>query len=92
MSALKRGLGLGRLSVRGKSAVATAIYLKAAAYNMKQAARALRKRGQCPQNTLAATISVLLYGYKRIFSFVETRKGKNCQARTTVGASQALAA
>ena len=92
MSALKRGLGLGRLSVRGKSAVATAIYLKAAAYNMKQAARALRKRGQCPQNTLAATISVLLYGYKRLFSFVETRKGKNCQARTTVGASQALAA
>jgi hypothetical protein len=56
MSALKRRLGFGRLSVRGKSAVFNAIYLKAAAYNMLQAARALRIR---KKREAAATSSAL---------------------------------
>ena len=44
MSALKRRLGLGRLRVRGKTAVDTAIYLKATGYNMLQAVKMLKRR------------------------------------------------
>ena len=58
MSALKRGLGLGRLPVRGRSAVSTAIYLKAAAYNMKQAVKALKMRSKSVENALASAFFV----------------------------------
>lgn len=44
MSALKRRCGLGRLRVRGKTAVFSSIALKTAGYNMLQAVRALKKR------------------------------------------------
>lgn len=43
MSALKRGYGFGRLRVRGMAAVSMELYLKAAGYNLKQAAK--RERG-----------------------------------------------
>ena len=39
MSALKRGYGFGRLRVRGMRAVSMELYLKAAGYNLKQAAK-----------------------------------------------------
>lgn len=92
MSALKRGLGFGRLSVRGISAVATAIYLKAAAYNMKQAVRALKKKGLCPKNTLAAAMSVLQYAYERLLTIVWMRHWQSCAARASIGASPTRAA
>lgn len=51
MSALKRRCGLGRLRVRGKTAVYTSIVLKTAGYNMLQAVRALKKRKTRPIGT-----------------------------------------
>ncbi len=73
MSALKRGLRLGRLSVRGKTAVYVAIFLKAAAYNMKQAARALRKRAKSPSTGPVAPILALLRIYKRLYAVMATQ-------------------
>lgn len=43
-SALKRARGFGHLRVRGRPAVATALYLKAAGHNLLQAARCVRMR------------------------------------------------
>jgi hypothetical protein len=43
-SGLKRRLGLGRLRVRGRKAVAHALYLKAAGWNLLRAALALARR------------------------------------------------
>ena len=67
MSALKRGLKLGRLPVRGKRAVDTAIYLKAAAYNMKQAVKGFRKRAKEQKKQLEQAI----LAYKRGYSAIE---------------------
>jgi IS5 family transposase len=72
MSALKRGLGLGRLSVRGKMAVYAAIYLKAAAYNMKQAARVLRRRAKRPSTGPVAPVLALSRIYKRLYAVMTT--------------------
>ena len=62
-SALKRARGFGKLRVRGRPAVAMAIYLKAAGHNLLQAARCLRMRHrttpkptQPRQNALFANI------------------------------------
>ena len=44
MSALKRGYGFGRLRIRGQSAVIMTLYLKAAGYNLMQAARWAREQ------------------------------------------------
>lgn len=44
MSALKRGRGFGRLRVRGQRAVGMNLYLKAAGYNLMQAARWVRQQ------------------------------------------------
>ena len=55
MSALKRGYGFGRLRVRGMTAVSMELYLKAAGYNLKQAAKWMRGHG--PQRVCAAVNS-----------------------------------
>lgn len=47
-SGLKRRLGLGRLRVRGRKAVAHALYLKAAGWNLLRAAAALARRRAAP--------------------------------------------
>ena len=46
MSALKRGYGFGRLRVRGMAAVSMELYLKAAGYNLKQAAKWIAGNGR----------------------------------------------
>ena len=56
MSALKRGYGFGRLRVRGMTAVRMELYLKAAGYNLKQAAKWMR--GQAKQGGQRAQSSI----------------------------------
>ena len=48
MSALKRGYGFGRLRVRGMAAVRMELYLKAAGYNLKQAAKWAKSQAHPP--------------------------------------------
>jgi len=50
MSAFKRGRGAGHLRVRGQPAVTMALCLKAAGYNLMQAARCVRQRAKNPSN------------------------------------------